>query len=69
MRIYTKTTKVLNVSKNELDSLQDMIQEARSRGRAERPVGPYSYFAVEVVDVESNNPTRISQAPITVKRG
>ena len=50
MRIFSRTTKVLGVTKDELNALQDIIQQARAEGKAERKMAPTEYLAIEVDD-------------------
>lgn len=51
MRVFTKHTKVIGVAKHELDALADMIREASSTGKAERPMSATEYLAIEVNNV------------------
>ena len=51
MRIFTKTTKVIGVTKHELDGLQELVQQARTEGKAERQISSTEYLAIEVSDV------------------
>ena len=50
MRVFTRTIKVIGVSKDELNALQDMVQEAKTNGKAERQIAPNAYLAVDVGD-------------------
>ena len=56
MRIFTKTTKVLGVTRDELDALQDLIQQARKEGKAERQISSTEYLAIEVSDMYERRP-------------
>ena len=51
MRVFTKTIKVIGVSRQELKVLVKMIAEAENRGMAEEQIGPSQYLAVEVDDM------------------
>jgi len=51
MRIFSKTIKVIGVSKSELNALRDLVHEASVDGKAERQMSPTEYIAVEVNDV------------------
>lgn len=50
MKIFTKTTRVLGVSRSELDALMKLVADARTRDKAEIQIGQSQYFAVEVDD-------------------
>lgn len=50
MRIYTKTTKVLSVTKDEAMGLLDLINKAIREGKGEVRVDRTEFLAVEVID-------------------
>ena len=51
MRIFTKTTKVLGVTPEELDILGRLVSEAKAKGKAEVQVNNDSCLAIEVSDM------------------
>lgn len=59
MHIYTRTTKVLSVERHELDMVSDMLNEARTKGRAERLCDRNMFLAIEVRE-ESGSPRSAS---------
>ena len=56
MRIFSRTTKVLGVSPHELATLQDLIQQAKTDGKAEKQISDNEYFAIEVSDMYARRP-------------
>lgn len=55
MKIISKTTKVLVVSKSEIGALKDMLREASEIGRAERQIDRNLYLAIEVDEGQWEN--------------
>jgi len=56
MRIFTKTIKVLGITKDELSLLQDLVQQARTEGKAEQQISSTEYLAIEVSDMYQRHP-------------
>ena len=56
MRVFTRTTKVLGLTRHELDALADMVREARETNKAERQVGREEFLAIEVSDMYERVP-------------
>ena len=50
MRVFTKHTKVIGVTKHELDALAGMIREASATGKSEWKMAEAEYLAIEVGD-------------------
>jgi len=50
MRIFTRNTKVIGVTKAELADLQALCQKAMKGEKAEIQVGPSQFMAIEVSD-------------------
>ena len=51
MRVYTRTTKVLGVTPEELCGLEDLVRKAKVEGKAEVQVGHESFLAIDVSDM------------------
>ena len=51
MRIFTKTTKVLGVTPEELDVLGKLVSDAKVKGKAEIQIDHDSCLAIEVSDM------------------
>lgn len=51
MRLFTRTTKIIGVTVDELIVLQDLIQQAKSEGKAERQFSSTEVLAIEVSDI------------------
>lgn len=57
MRVFTKTTKIIGVSLEELSVLQDLIQRAKTEGKAETQISTSECLAIEVSDIYQRHST------------
>jgi len=54
MRIFTKTTKVIGLGREELEQLSRLINEAKSQGKAITQTSNNTYLAIEVNEVHQS---------------
>ena len=48
MRIFSRTTKVIGLDKDELEALSELVAKARREGKAEVQTGASEYLAIDV---------------------